>query len=195
MDSQRRIFLLSAARIGALAAAGSVLSGSGARAATRFNGNGYPFALGVASGSPLPDAVVLWTRICYDPLHAAATPAIALTVRWEMADDEAFQRIVARGSAPATPALAHSVHVDVGGLSPGRWYWYRFMFGDAVSPVGRTRTAPATDTLPATLKLAVASCQHWEFGAYAAHRHITAAAPDLVAFLGDYIYDNCDSRD
>ena len=63
MDSQRRIFLHSAARITALAAAGSVLSGSGARAATRLNGNGYPFALGVASGSPLPDAVVLWTRI------------------------------------------------------------------------------------------------------------------------------------
>ncbi|MBB5608463.1 MULTISPECIES: alkaline phosphatase [unclassified Janthinobacterium] len=189
MDSQRRIFLLSTARIAALAAAGGALSGSSASATTRLNGASYPFALGVASGSPLPDAVVLWTRICYDPLHAAATPAIALTVRWEMADDEAFQRIVARGSVPATPALAHSVHVDVGGLAPGRWYWYRFMLGDAVSPVGRTRTAPAPDSLPATLKLAVASCQHWEFGAYAAHRHIAAAAPDLVAFLGDYIYE------
>ncbi|MEG2034582.1 MAG: PhoD-like phosphatase N-terminal domain-containing protein, partial [Janthinobacterium sp.] len=88
MDSQRRIFLLSAARIGALAAAGSALSGSSASAATRLNGTGYPFALGVASGSPLPDAVVLWTRICYDPLQSAATPAIALNVRWEVADDE-----------------------------------------------------------------------------------------------------------
>ena len=189
MDSQRRIFLQRAARIVSLAAAGSVLSGSSASAATRLNGNGYPFALGVASGSPLPDAVVLWTRICYDPLQADATPAIALNVRWEVAADEGFRRIVAKGQATATPALAHSVHVDVAGLAPGRWYWYRFIFGDAVSPVGRTRTAPEPGSMPASLKLAVASCQHWEFGAYAAHRHIAAAAPDLVAFLGDYIYE------
>ena len=189
MDSQRRIFLHSAARIVSLAAAGTMLSGSSASAATRLNGTAYPFALGVASGSPLPDAVVLLTRICYDQLQAAATPAIALNVRWEVAEDEAFRRIAAKGQATATPALAHSVHVDAGGLAPGRWYWYRFMLGDAVSPVGRTRTAPAADALPASLKLAVASCQHWEFGAYAAHRHIAAAAPDLVAFLGDYIYD------
>ena len=125
-----------------------MLSGSSASAATRLNGTGYPFALGVASGSPLPDAVVLWTRICYDPLQAAATPAIALNVRWEVADDEAFRRIVAKGQATAMPALAHSVHVDVAGLAPGRWYWYRFMFGDAVSPVGRTRTAPAPTPCP-----------------------------------------------
>ena len=125
MDSQRRIFLASAARIAALTAAGSALTGSSAGAATRLNGAGYPFALGVASGSPLPDAVVLWTRISYDPLHASATPAVALSVRWEVADDEAFRRIVAKGQAIATPELAHSVHVDVEGLAPGRWYWYR----------------------------------------------------------------------
>jgi alkaline phosphatase D len=81
------------------------------------------------------------------------------------------------------------VHVDARGLKPDRWYWYRFMLGDALSPVGRTRTAPASNALPSRLKLAVASCQHWEFGHYAAHRHIAAAAPDLVAFLGDYIYE------
>jgi alkaline phosphatase D len=89
----------------------------------------------------------------------------------------------------ALPELAHSVHVDVTGLAPDRWYWYRFMLGDAVSPVGRTRTAPAPGTMPALLKLAVASCQHWEYGSYVAHRHIANAAPDLVAFLGDYIYE------
>ena len=189
MDSQRRIFLASAARLAALTATAGSLAGSGASAADRLNGAGYPFALGVASGSPLPDAVVLWTRINYDPLHAGATPAIALNVRWEVADDEAFRRIVAKGQAVATPELAHSVHVDVTGLAPGRWYWYRFIFGDAVSPVGRTRTAPAPSSMPASLKLAVASCQHWEFGSYAAHRHIAAAAPDLIAFLGDYIYE------
>jgi alkaline phosphatase D len=182
MDRQRRIFLLNAA---ALAAAG----GLGALAPARANGAAYPFSLGVASGSPLPDSVILWTRILADPLDAGAGAPLALTVRWEVAEDEGFRRIAAQGSARALPALAHSVHVDVTGLAPARWYWYRFMLGDAVSPTGRTRTAPAPDALPSMLKLAVASCQHWEFGSYGAHRHIAAAAPDLVAFLGDYIYE------
>ncbi|MDB5935467.1 MAG: alkaline phosphatase [Massilia sp.] len=178
MDRQRRIFLCSAA---ALAAAGV----AGARA----DGGAYPFSLGVASGSPLPTAVILWTRILADPLNAAAMAPVALSVRWEVAEDEGFRKIAAKGVASAMPALAHSVHVDATGLAPGRWYWYRFMLGDAVSPVGRTRTAPAPDAMPSRLLLAVASCQHWEFGSFGAHRQIAAAAPDLVAFLGDYIYE------
>jgi alkaline phosphatase D len=182
MDRQRRIFLLNAAQLAALAAAGGV-------ACARVHGAAYPFSLGVASGSPLPDSVILWTRILADPLNAGATAPVAVSVRWEVAEDEGFRRIAAKGTATALPALAHSVHVDVTGLAPGRWYWYRFMLGDAASPVGRTRTAPAPDALPAMLKLAVASCQHWEFGSYGAHRQIAAAAPDLVAFLGDYIYE------
>ncbi len=182
MNHQRRIVLLNAAQLAAYAA-------FGATGCARAADTAYPFSLGVASGSPLPDAVILWTRILADPLHVAATAPIAYAVRWEVAEDEAFKVIAARGSASAIPALAHSVHVDVTGLKPGRWYWYRFMLGDAVSPVGRTRTAPAPGDMPNLLKLAVASCQHWEFGSYAAHRHIAAAAPDLVAFVGDYIYE------
>ncbi|MFA9218548.1 MAG: alkaline phosphatase [Sphingomonadaceae bacterium] len=184
MDAQRRVFLTTAGRLTALAA----LAAAGNHATAVGNGR-YPFTLGVASGAPLPDAVVIWTRILHDALNAATTPPLAYAVRWEMAEDEAFRRIIAKGTASATPALAHSVHVDVTGLQPDRWYWYRFLLDDAVSPVGRTRTAPAPDSLPALLKLAVASCQHWEFGSYAAHRHIAASAPDLVAFLGDYIYE------
>jgi alkaline phosphatase D len=182
MDRRRRIFLRGTAQLAALAAIGSVACARTDRAA-------YPFSLGVASGSPLPQSVILWTRILADPLNAGATAPVALSVRWEVAEDEGFRRIAASGVATAVPALAHSVHVDVTGLAPGRWYWYRFMLDDAVSPVGRTRTAPAPDALPAMLKLAVASCQHWEFGSYGAHRQIAAAAPDLVAFLGDYIYE------
>ena len=181
MQPARRRFLRDVLRdAGAMA-----LAAGGAQAAPAA----YPFRLGVASGSPLPDSVILWTRIVTDPLGTNPMPPIALTVRWEVAHDEGFRRIAAQGSTVAAPALAHSVHVDVKGLAPGRWYWYRFMLDDAVSPVGRTRTAPAAAELPAVLKLAVASCQHWEFGSYAAHRHIAAAAPDLVAFLGDYIYE------
>ncbi|WP_020655948.1 alkaline phosphatase D family protein [Massilia niastensis] len=183
MDAPRRLFLLQGARVSAALAGASLLQGAASA------GSAYPFSLGVASGSPLPDSVILWTRILADPLGAGTTPPVALAVQWEVAEDEGFRRIVTRGAASALPALGHSVHVDVKGLLPERWYWYRFMLGDAVSSVGRTRTAPAPGALPALLKMAVASCQHWEFGSYAAHRHIAAAAPDLVAFLGDYIYE------
>ncbi len=183
MPTARRLFLLDAARLSA------ALSSVSLAACASSTKGPYPFSLGVASGSPLPDSVILWTRILSDPLKPDTTPPLALSVRWEVAADEAFRNIVAKGTAGAVPELAHSVHVDVKGLAPGRPYWYRFMLGDAVSPVGRTRTAPAREAMPAMLKLAVASCQHWEFGSYAAHRHIAHANPDLVAFLGDYIYE------
>lgn len=184
MDARRRLLLLGSARLSAALAVPLV-----GRAAPADTARANPFSLGVASGSPLPNAVMLWTRLLADPLDAASMPPVALTVRWEVAEDEHFRRIAAKGTAVAAPELAHSVHVDARGLEPGRWYWYRFMYGDAVSPVGRTRTAPARDALPSMLRLAVASCQHWEYGSYAAHRHIVREAPDLVAFLGDYIYE------
>jgi alkaline phosphatase D len=149
----------------------------------------YPFRLGVASGSPRPTGIVLWTRLVVESLDPQAWGAAPVAVRWELGEDDSFRRIVAKGSATAVAELAHSVHVEVNGLQPARWYYYRFMAGDAVSPVGRTRTAPAPDAMPSSLRFAFASCQHWEFGQYAAHRHIAAAAPDLVAFLGDYIYE------
>jgi alkaline phosphatase D len=179
----RRLFLLEGARLSA------ALSGASLASCASAAKGPYPFSLGVASGSPLPDSVILWTRILSDPLGANPMPPLAMTVRWEVALDEAFRTIAAKGTATAAPELGHSVHVDVKGLAPGSWYWYRFMLGDAVSPVGRTRTAPGEGEMPGMLKLAVASCQHWEFGSYAAHRHIAAANPDLVAFLGDYIYE------
>ena len=178
----RRSFLLNAARLAALTAGAGATTPCAAA-------DWYPFRLGVASGSPLPHGVVLWTRIMAEPGNDAPPAPGPLTVRWELASDDAFRSIVARGDAIATPQLAHSVHVDVGGLQPDRWYWYRFMLGNAVSPVARTRTAPAAEAMPARMRLAYASCQHWDFGEYAAHRHIAAMAPDLVAFLGDYIYE------
>ena len=188
MDRQRRLFLQRAARLAAIGAIGAI--GAALLPASSIAGSDwYPFRLGVASGSPLPDAVVLWTRILSEPGNPEAPAPGPLTVRWEVADDQAFRHIVASGDASALPELAHSVHVDATGLRPDRWYWYRFMLGDAVSPVARTRTAPANDAMPGRMRLAYASCQHWEFGEYAAHRHIAAAAPDLVAFLGDYIYE------
>jgi alkaline phosphatase D len=184
MQLDRRGFLAQSARLAALAALATACPAMAAPRPSR-----YPFTLGVASGSPRPTAIVLWTRIVTDPLDADALLPAALPVRWEISDDDAFKRIVAKGTAVALPELAHSVHVDATGLQPDRWYWYRFMLGDAVSPTGRTRTAPAADALPSSLRFAFASCQHWEFGQYGAHRHIAAATPDLVVFLGDYIYE------
>ena len=182
MQVERRLLLLQGARLSAALAGATLAQGAHA-------GPAYPFSLGVASGSPLPDSVILWTRILADPLDAAPPSPLALALRWEVAHDEAFRQIVARGSASALPELGHSVHVDVRGLQPERRYWYRFMHGNAVSPVGRTRTAPAAGARPQRLRMAVASCQHWEFGSYGAHRHIAASEPDLVLFLGDYIYE------
>ncbi|MBC7503247.1 MAG: alkaline phosphatase D family protein, partial [Herminiimonas sp.] len=184
MDNNRRDFLTRSTRLAALVALAAAFPWT-----ARGSVVGYPFQLGVASGSPRPSGMVLWTRILSDPLSQEPLDPRPVTVRWEIAEDEAFRRIAAKGDATALAELGHSVHVDATGLQPDRWYWYRFMVGDAISPVGRTRTAPAFDIMPTSLRCAVASCQHWEFGHYAAHRHIAAAAPDLVAFLGDYIYE------
>ncbi|HKU46830.1 MAG TPA: alkaline phosphatase D family protein [Burkholderiales bacterium] len=147
----------------------------------------FPFSLGVASGYPTPDGVVLWTRV---------TGALApVSVRWEIAADESMKSIVLSGETAADPAWAHSVHVQAKGLAPERWYWYRFMAAGAESPIGRTRTAPAADAPNPRLRFAFASCQQYEQGYFGAYRHISADAPDLVAFLGDYIYESSWGRD
>ena len=148
-----------------------------------------PFALGVASGYPSPDGVVLWTRL------AGALDPLAVPVRWEIAGDESMKSILFSGETTAEPAWAHSVHVEVRGLAPERWYWYRFMTAGAESPIGRTRTAPAAGAANPRLRFAFASCQQYEQGYFNAYRHIAADAPDLVAFLGDYIYESTWGRD
>ena len=150
----------------------------------------YPFSLGIASGAPLPDGIVLWTRLAPDPLNGGGLPPAAIEVRWEVARDAGFRDIVRHGRALAAPQYAHSVHVEVEGLAPARWYWYRFMAGDAVSPAGRTRTAPPGGATSDRLRFAFASCQQYEQGYYAAHRHMAAENLDLVVFLGDYIYES-----
>jgi alkaline phosphatase D len=147
------------------------------------------FSLGVASGEPQPDAVVLWTRLAPKPLQAdGGMPARALPVSWEVALDPRFTQVVRQGVAVADPAVAHSVHVVADGLQPGREYHYRFSAAGQYSPVGRTRTAPAPDAKVRSLRMALASCQHYEHGYFTAHREISDADLDLVVFVGDYIY-------
>jgi len=150
-----------------------------------------PFTLGVASGDPLPNGVVLWTRLAPDPLTADGGLAGAgnLEVGWEVARDESFRQVVKRGRAVAPADMAHSVHVDVRGLEPGREYRYRFTAGDWATPVARTRTAPAPNGALDRMTFAYSTCQKWEEGFYNAYAHMAEEDLDLVVFLGDYTYE------
>ena len=103
------------------------------------------FALGVASGQPRADGMVLWTRLTGPDLPTR------VDVQWELAHDEGFARVAARGVELAEAAWAHSVHAEPGGLEPGRWYWYRFQAQGQRSRIGRTRTAPAADATALSL--------------------------------------------
>ncbi|MET9418351.1 alkaline phosphatase D family protein [Streptomyces klenkii] len=182
-----------------LTAAAAVLAftvAPGARASTaglRVRDLGdTPFTLGVASGDPLPDAVVLWTRLAPRPWEpGGGLPAVGTAlVSWEVAEDEKFARVVRRGRAVATGDFGYSVHADVRGLRPGRSYWYRFRAGPWISPTGRTRTAPAHGSPPGRMRLGVASCQQYDEGYYTALAHLAHEDLDVVFFLGDYIYEN-----
>jgi alkaline phosphatase D len=185
--SSRREFLQRLSALGLGLAGAPAVWPSAARAA-RLAAD--PFTLGIASGDPWPDGFVLWTRLAPDPLNGGGMPAGTVPVRWEVATDDAMRDIVKKGTAVARPDFAHAVHVEVRGLRSDRWYWYRFMTGDAQTLVGRARTMPAPDARVERMRLAFASCQHYEHGYYAAHRHLAREDVDLVAFLGDYIYES-----
>ncbi len=157
-----------------------------ARSQARITSN--PFTLGVASGAPEPDGVVLWTRLLPQGLFSSLGKE-PVNVRWEVAHDDQFKQIVQQGQVVAAAELAHAVHIEVAGLAPNRWYFYRFHAGDFTSGIARTRTLPAPDAQVDKFRLAFASCQRWEHGFYSAHRHMSQEQLDLVLFLGDYIYE------
>lgn len=183
----RRQLLRGAASLAGLALAPAAIGGV-VLAAPSLADN--PFSLGVASGEPTADGVVLWTRLAPKPLEPdGGMPPEAVAVRWEVAEDQAMRKVVRTGKALATPNAGHSVHVEVEGLKPAREYWYRFTAVGAQSPVGRTVTAPTKGAAVDRLRLCYASCQKFEAGFYSAHAHMALEAPDLVLFLGDYIYE------
>lgn len=187
--SRRRLLFQAAALAGA---ALSPAAWTSAVAQTRLADN--PFRVGIASGEPLPDGVVLWTRLVTDPqaMGGGMDPA-PVEVGWEVAEDEGLRRIVQRGRALAVAEAGHSVHVEVQGLRPDRRYFYRFTAGGHASAVGRTRTAPTPGARIDRLRIAYGSCQKWESGYFPAHAHLAAEDPDLVLFLGDYIYERAAS--
>ncbi|WP_256721150.1 alkaline phosphatase D family protein, partial [Pseudomonas putida] len=156
-----------------------------------------PFLLGVASGDPWPDGFVIWTRLSAGlpyPGNELELPA-SVPVDWEVGLDPGFRRIAQRGRTQALAANGHAVHVELRGLAPGREYWYRFIALGERSEAGRSLTLPALDARPERLRLGVASCAHYERGLFSAYRHMADEHPDLVLFLGDYIYEYSNAPD
>lgn len=188
----RRSFIAATSSLAAAALWSNQAFGAVRRFPT-FSAN--PFSLGVASGDPSPDGFVLWTRLAPKPLEGGGMDPEPVEVSWQVADDEQMTKIVRKGRAVANPDWAHSVHVEVAGLDPERWYWYQFKVGNETSPKGRTRTAPKVNSLPKALRFAFVSCNHYEAGYFTAYDHLSREDLDLVVHLGDYIYEGGIGRD
>ena len=143
---------------------------------------GVAFLHGVASGDPLHDRVILWTR-------ATLPTAEPVNLTWEIATDPSMRTIVASGRALADPVNDATVKVDAAGLQPGRTYWYRFRAGRSSSPVGRTRTAPVGSLDHA--RFAVVTCADYNRGLFSAYGRVAERDDlDAVIHLGDYIYEH-----
>lgn len=187
--SRRGFLSLSMSVIGAIAMSGLSARAFGAsRRLTRVAS--YPFTLGVASGDPTSDSVVLWTRIDADALSGQEVANDALQVDYEIAADSSFTRIVRAGNVVAPSELGHSAHCEVRGLAPATEYFYRWRLAGEVSAVGRTKTAPLANAAVDTFRFAVASCQQYEQGFYTAYEHMSNEELDLIVHLGDYIYES-----
>ena len=197
----RRGFLAGAAVLGAAActgdgegaAPGDDTSAVAGATATTENSTpvpelpGDPFTLGVSSGDPLPESVILWTRL--KPTEGPV-PAVPVPVSWQVAADGSFDDVVSEGVFVTDASAGNSVHAEAGGLEADTAYWYRFTVGDHESAIGRTRTAPAAGSDPSGVRFAVASCQAFQSGFYSAHQHMAAEdGLSAVLFLGDYIYE------
>ncbi|MFE1251362.1 alkaline phosphatase D family protein [Streptomyces sp. NPDC058735] len=174
------------------AAATAVLAGPlAATVPARAAAQAPAFLHGVASGDPLPDGVLLWTRVTPVP---EAVPGSGLgpdiEVSWVVARDKAFTSVVAQGSTTAGAASDHTVKADIRGLEPATDYWFRFSAGGTASPAARTRTAPAPGAAVPSLRFGVVSCANWEAGYFSPYRHL-ASRGDLDAWLhlGDYVYE------
>jgi alkaline phosphatase D len=176
-SSRRGFFLQTGAAAGALASAATLPLWSDAAQAA-----GPLFQHGVASGDPLADRVILWTRV------TPQSPRRTVGVRWVVARDPQLQQVVQRGHAETTAARDFTVKIDATSLRPATTYYYRFFAENEASPVGRTRTLPvgAVDRL----RFAVASCSNHAAGLFNAYRRIAERADlDFVLHLGDYLYE------
>lgn len=177
----RRALLAGLASLAGLAAAQPLRAGAPVGDRVSYD----PFVLGVASGEPSRDGVVLWTRLTDET--GSMLDRAAVRVMWEVAEDDSFKTIRQSGEVVTGPGIAHSVHIELSGLSPGKVYHYRFSALGVVSPIGRAITLPFESD---HLRLALTSCQHFEQGYFTGYRDIVAQKPDLVVQVGDYIYEH-----
>lgn len=191
LKSSRRSFLRRAFTTATIAV-GTQSTGFAAAEENTDNGpfGSDPFTLGVTSGDPLADSVVLWTRLAPEPSQGdGGVPDRHVPVQWQLATDEEMEDIVGRGTVKARPEYAHSVHIDITGLDANTEYYYQFKVGSNRSPIGRTKTAPAKGATVEEFNFAFASCQNYPSGYYTAHRHLAEEDLDLAIHLGDYIYE------
>ncbi|GLW90847.1 alkaline phosphatase D family protein [Actinokineospora globicatena] len=189
-EPTRRVFLKSSAVAGGAllvpaALVPTALAGTAAAAAAP------QFAHGVASGDPLPDGVLLWTRVTPTPESTPGSGAgPTVEVRWEVATDAGFTAVVSSGATTTGPDRDHTVKVAAAGLAPATAYYFRFTLDGVRSSTGRTRTAPATNADVSKLRLGLVSCSNWQAGYFAAYRHLAARTDlDGVLHVGDYLYE------
>ena len=148
------------------------------------------FRHGVASGDPLSDRVILWTRVTPPSGRANGSP---LDIRWQVASDDRLRNIVAWGTAETAAERDYSVKVDAAGLKPGATYYYAFDAGGEQSPIGRTRTLPDRGTQ--RLRLAQVSCSNYPTGYFNVYRCLANRSDlDAIVHLGDYIYEFASNR-
>jgi alkaline phosphatase D len=175
------------AGLSAPALSGLIPAANGAQAAGFST---YLFQLGVASGSPTSNAVVLWTRLApkpFEPLGGMTPEPVA--VRWVISDRQDLSNVVGGGVVMTRADRSHSVHVEPKNLAPGKRYWYRFFVGGVASPLGATKTLPAAGAKLAQVRFVTANCQNYGQGYFSAYDGIVEDDPDFVLHLGDYIYD------
>lgn len=184
--SRRRFLQGLGASAGLIAAPAYLVSGR-----TRAGDTGSElFSLGVASGDPAHDSVVLWTRLAPDPLNGGGMPHRPVVVDWAVATDPDMGRVIRRGVTTALPQDGHAVHVVAHGLPSNQSLYYQFRAMGSQSRIGRTRTFPGPRDRAERLRFAVANCQHYEQGFYPAYRDMLAQGLDFVLYLGDYIYED-----
>jgi alkaline phosphatase D len=186
----RRRFMKEIGLAGGLAAAPAFVRSMRAAWMEDVSTTSSLFTLGVASGDPKEDSVVLWTRLAPDPLNGGGMGSKPVNVLWNVATDPAMTNIVRSGSATAHPKNGHALAVNVDGLQSNSWYYYQFLCSGQRSRIGRTKTFPGPDAVPSDLRFALVSCQNFENGFYAAYRDISAQSLDMVVHVGDYIYEN-----
>jgi alkaline phosphatase D len=183
---RRSLIVGAAAAVAALRLRSADLAIPSPRRAPRLDVD--PYLLGVATGDPTATGFVAWTRLAPDPTNGGGLPPDPVPVQWEVASDAGFGSVVRSGSVTAVADLAHTVHVDVGGLDPDSEWWVRFIADGFDSPVARARTLPTSGTAP--LRFGFVSCQNYPVGWYTALRGLAGEDVDLWLHLGDYIYEN-----